>query len=89
MKSFSLIVSMYAAVLFFLLTPNVLLRLPPQGSKMTVAAVHSLVFLVIFAATYSWVYSYFSKTSNVIPTLQPTKRVPPPPQTGSVMAHTA
>ena len=34
------------AVLFFLLTPGVLLSLPPGGGKLTVAAVHAVVFAV-------------------------------------------
>jgi len=32
------------ALLFFLLTPGVLLSLPPGGGLYTVAAVHSIVF---------------------------------------------
>jgi len=35
-----------AALFFFLLTPNVLLRLPKNGNKYTVAAVHAVVFAV-------------------------------------------
>ena len=31
-------------ILFFLLTPGILLSLPPGGSKYTVAATHALVF---------------------------------------------
>jgi hypothetical protein len=34
------------AVLFFLLTPGVLLSLPPGGSKLVVAATHAIVFAV-------------------------------------------
>lgn len=36
------------AVLFFLLTPNILLRLPKNGSKFAVAAVHALVFAFLY-----------------------------------------
>jgi hypothetical protein len=35
-----------AALLFFLLTPNVLLRLPKNGNKYMVAGVHAVVFAV-------------------------------------------
>lgn len=35
------------AVLFFLLTPGVLLSLPPGGSKMVVAATHAVVFALV------------------------------------------
>jgi hypothetical protein len=52
----SLVVSLYAAVLFFLLTPAILLRLPPKGNKFTVAAVHALVFAVIFHFTHKLVW---------------------------------
>jgi hypothetical protein len=34
------------ALLFFLLTPGVLLSLPPGGSKLVVAATHAVVFAV-------------------------------------------
>lgn len=34
----------FSVLLFFVLTPGVLLRLPPNGSKYLVAAVHALVF---------------------------------------------
>jgi hypothetical protein len=43
------VVALYAAILFFVLSPNVLLRLPPKGSIKVVAAVHAVVFgLVLF-----------------------------------------
>jgi hypothetical protein len=41
------LVALYLAVLFFLLSPNVLVRLPPNGNKLTVAATHALIFAVI------------------------------------------
>jgi hypothetical protein len=34
-------------VLFVLLTPGILVRLPPKGSKWTVAIVHGIVFTVV------------------------------------------
>ena len=40
--------SLFVAVLFFVLTPGVLLRLPPGGSKLMVAAVHAVVFAVVY-----------------------------------------
>jgi len=52
----SLLVSLYAALLFFLLTPAILLRLPPNVSKFTVAAVHALVFALIFHFTHKLVW---------------------------------
>ena len=50
------IMCVYAAVLFFVLTPGILLTLPPKGKKMTVAAVHAVVFGVIFGLTHKMVW---------------------------------
>lgn len=50
------IVTIYAALLFFLLTPSVLVRLPPNGSKYTVAAFHGLVFALVFHFTHKTVW---------------------------------
>jgi len=49
-------VTIYAALLFFILTPAVLVRLPPKGSKYTVAAFHALVFALIFHFTAKLVW---------------------------------
>jgi len=37
----------YAAILFFLLTPGVLLYIPPKSGRLTVAAVHAIVFALV------------------------------------------
>jgi len=52
-------VALYLAILFFILTPSVLLRLPPNGGKYTVAAVHALVFalIVYFTQHTVWLWS--------------------------------
>jgi hypothetical protein len=52
----SLLVSLYAALLFFLLTPAILVSLPPNGSKYIVAAVHALIFALIFHFTHKLVW---------------------------------
>ena len=49
-------VTFYAAILFFVLTPAILVRLPPKGGKFTVAAVHALVFALIFHFTHKFVW---------------------------------
>ncbi len=46
------LVTIYVALLFFVLTPGVLLSLPPKGDKFTVAAVHAIVFAVVLHFTY-------------------------------------
>jgi len=52
----NLVVAIYSAILFFVLSPGVLLRLPSNGSKMTVAAVHAVVFAAVlyFTAGFVW-----------------------------------
>jgi hypothetical protein len=42
------LMTLLLAVLFFVLTPGVLLRLPPGGSKMVVAATHAVVFALVW-----------------------------------------
>ena len=44
--------SLYVALLFVVLTPGVLLRLPKNGKPLTVAVVHGLVFAVALHFTY-------------------------------------
>ena len=47
-----LLMTLFTAILFFFLTPGVLLSLPPGGSKLVVAATHAIVFAVVFGLTY-------------------------------------
>ena len=49
--------SAYLMLLFVVLTPGVLLTLPKKGSKLTVAAVHGLVFVVLYYFTAPLVLS--------------------------------
>jgi thiamine transporter ThiT len=42
----------FITLLFVALTPGVLLRLPPGGSKLTVAAVHGVVFALVYHFTH-------------------------------------
>ncbi len=51
-----ILMSLYVAFLFVLLTPGILLRLPPGASKLTVAIVHGLVFAIIFHLTHKFVW---------------------------------
>jgi len=52
----SLVCSLYVAILFFVLTPGILLRLPKNGGKFTVAAVHALVFGLVLYFTHRFVW---------------------------------
>jgi len=58
---YSLTIPIYAAILFFILTPGVLVTLPPNSGKLVVAMVHSLVFFVLFFFTYRLVYQLVDK----------------------------
>ena len=51
----NLVLSLYTALLFVVLTPGILLTLPKGGSKLTVAAVHGLVFAVVLYFTAKFV----------------------------------
>jgi hypothetical protein len=42
------LMSLAIAALFFVLTPGVLLSLPPKGGKLVVAATHAVVFALVF-----------------------------------------
>jgi hypothetical protein len=50
-------IALYLAILFFVLSPGVLLRLPKNGSKFTVAGVHALVFGVVALFTCKFVWN--------------------------------
>jgi hypothetical protein len=50
--------TVYVAILFFVLTPGIVLSLPPKGSKIVVAATHAIVFAVVYSLTHKLVYSY-------------------------------
>lgn len=48
--------AVYAAVLFYLLTPGVLVSLPPGASRQTVNLTHAVVFGVVWMLTSKAVY---------------------------------
>ena len=53
----NLIMFIFGAVLFFVLTPGILLSLPPGGSKMVVAATHAVVFGAVFSLAHPMLMS--------------------------------
>ena len=74
----SLICSLYVAILFFLLTPGVLLRIPKGGSKYAVAGLHALIFGVVLFLTRKFVWrlsasleGFDSQTGEPTPTTTP------------------
>jgi len=50
--------TLFVAVLFFVLTPGILLSLPPNGSKVTVALTHAIVFALVYSVTHKMVYRF-------------------------------
>ena len=60
----SLGVSIFAALLFFVLSPTILLRIPSNGSKYLVAGVHALVFGLVFYFTHNLVYNATKSIEN-------------------------
>lgn len=49
----------FSALLFFILTPGILLTIPPKSSKKTVAIVHALVFALVIT-----IICYFTNKFN-------------------------
>ena len=50
----------YLMFLFYVLSPNVLLRIPPNGSKHAVALVHAVVFATVYYYTSGYVGAMLS-----------------------------
>ena len=54
-QRFNIAMTLFIAALFAVLTPGVLLSLPPGGSKLVKAGVHGLVFAVVLHFSYQTV----------------------------------
>ena len=52
------IFSLYVAFLFFILTPAILVRLPPKAGKFTVAGFHAVVFALVLHFTGKIVWNF-------------------------------
>ena len=48
---------LYTAVLFFILTPGIILSLPPGATKTVVALTHAVVFAVVWPFTNQAVFA--------------------------------
>ena len=55
----NMFMAIYCAILFFVLSPGVLLRIPKNGSKFVVAGVHAIVFGVVAFFTCKIVSNLF------------------------------
>lgn len=63
----------FLVLLFVVLTPGVLLRLPPGGSKLTVAVVHGVVFALVYHFTHHAAYAMLGGREGVDKTLHKKK----------------
>jgi hypothetical protein len=61
----NVVMFVYTFVLFFVLTPGILLSLPPRGSKMMIAATHALVFALVFGFTCKMVGKFSTKMEGM------------------------
>ncbi len=48
----------FVALLFFVLTPGIVLTVPSGSSKTTVALTHAVVFAIIFTLTHKMVWDW-------------------------------
>jgi len=49
----------YSAVLFFLLTPGILITIPPRGKPFMVAAVHAVVFGIVMSFAHPYLMKMY------------------------------
>jgi hypothetical protein len=55
----NLLIALFAGLLFFVLSPNIFLRLPKNGNKFTVAGVHAVVFALVLFLFQSLIFRTF------------------------------
>ena len=72
---------LFVAVLFFVLTPGVLVKLPPKSSPLVVAGTHAIVFALVFTLTHKIVWEWGirngyvqKKVSEGMATAKPTQK---------------
>lgn len=54
-----MIMFLYSAVLFFLLTPGILITIPPGGKQRMVAAVHAGVFGLVMSFAHPYLMKMY------------------------------
>ena len=63
----NVIMFLYVFILFVLLTPGILLSLPPKGSKWSMAIVHGLVFALILCLSNKYMREVSMMIMNPVP----------------------
>ena len=58
---------LFVALLFFVLTPGIVLTIPAKGSKTMVALVHSVVFALVWTLIHKTVWDYGVKNGWIVP----------------------
>jgi translation initiation factor IF-1 len=53
-------ISIAGAILFFILIPGVLLRIPEKGSLLIITVVHTVIFGILFYFIIKVIYKYFN-----------------------------
>jgi hypothetical protein len=71
----NLVIALYAGILFLLLTPGVLVRLPPKGSFIAQAVVHAFIFAVVWHFTSKYVWKMTSGKMIKRPAYGPAKKI--------------
>jgi len=72
------LMSLFVAVLFFVLTPGVLLSIPKKGSLVKKAAVHAVVFALVYHFSHKAVLNFFYGIEGFA-TQKPVPKPPPKP----------
>ena len=57
----NMIMIIYTIVLFVLLTPSILFRIPKKGNKLMVAFVHGVIFAIIYSLTHKMFQKMYDK----------------------------
>ena len=60
----NMFMAIYCAIIFFVLSPGILFKLPKNGSKFVVAGVHAVIFCVVSFFTCKFVWNL---SKNVVP----------------------
>jgi hypothetical protein len=54
-----LVMIVYAALVFFVLTPGILITIPVNGKKRVVAAVHAVIFGIVWGLSHKFIWQSF------------------------------
>lgn len=61
---FSILMTGFTALLFVVLTPGILVTIPPKGSKFVVALTHGVLFAILYHLTHKAVWHLTKKVET-------------------------